>query len=82
MVQFKSRYGEKILTFDTLTSQNEKLPFFKYNSDNSKVEKHIIELVFGAFALGKTKKLICTKSNISTFSIFSNAKLEYKLLKL
>lgn len=80
--EFKKRYGNKLITFDEFsTSELTNNPFFKvYNSDNESIKNHIKEIVFGAYTLGMTKKLFCTKSNLSTFSILSNSKLNYKLL--
>lgn len=78
--KFQERYGNKLITFDDLSSSDEKLPFFKLQNEEDAVKKHIQEIVFGALALGQTKKLICTMSNLSTFSIFSNSKLNYHRL--
>lgn len=78
---FKKRYGNRLITFDELTSSiTEKDPFFKLKNDEELIKRHIQEIVFGAYTLGMTKKLFCTKSNLSTFSIFSNSKLNYKRL--
>lgn len=78
--KIKKRYGNKIITYDEFTSENIDLPFFKVNKDLEKSKSHIQEMVFGSLTLSKTKNLICTKSNVSAFSIFSNSKLNYKLL--
>ena len=79
--EFKKRYGNKLITFDEFTaSKFEDNPFFKLENDEESIKQHIQEIVFGAYTLGMTKKLICTKSNLSTFSIFSNSKLNYKRL--
>lgn len=76
--KFKQRYGNRLITFDEFTSSNtETNPFFKLNNNEESIKQHIKEIVFGAYTLGMTKKLICTKSNLSTFSIFSNSKLNY-----
>lgn len=75
--QFLERYGERLITFDDFSSNNEKLPFFKQQNNEDSIKKHIQEIVFGAVGLGRTKKLFCTTSNLSTFSIFSNSKLNY-----
>lgn len=76
--KFKERYGNKLITFDELTSSNTNdNPFFKLKNEEDLIKKHIQEIVFGAYTLGMTKKLFCTKSNLSTFSIFSNSKLNY-----
>lgn len=80
MENFKNRYGNKIITFDEFTSSNHKLPFFRTINESSQIESHILELVFGVFTLGKTKKFICTKSNLSSFTILTNSNLNYKLL--
>jgi hypothetical protein len=76
----KNRYGNKIITYDEFTSEVIDLPFFKVNDNLEKIKNHIKEMVFGSFTLAKTKNLICTNSNVSAFSIFSNSKLKYKLL--
>ena len=79
--KFKQRYGNRLITFDEFTSSKvEENPFFKVENDEQLIKQHIQEIVFGAYTLGMTKKLICTKSNLSTFSIFSNSKLNYKRL--
>lgn len=78
--KFQERYGKRLITFDNFSSADEKLPFFKQENEEESVKKHIQEIVFGALALGKTKKLFCTMSNLSTFSIFSNSKLNYQRL--
>lgn len=79
--EFKKRYGNKLITFDEFTSSKvEENPFFKVENNEELIKQHIQEIVFGAYTLGMTKKLICTKSNLSTFSIFSNSKLNYKRL--
>jgi hypothetical protein len=79
--EFKKRYGNKLITFDEFTSSKfDNNPFFKVENDEESIKQHIREIVFGAYTLGMTKKLICTKSNLSTFSIFSNSKLNYKRL--
>jgi hypothetical protein len=76
--KFKKRYGNKLITFDEFTSSKEDdNPFFKLKNDDFEIKKHIQEIVFGAYTLGMTKKLFCTKSNLSTFSIFSNSDLNY-----
>lgn len=75
--RFQERYGNRLITFDELSSNNEKLPFFKQKNDEEATKKHVQEIVFGALTLGKTKKLICTMSNLSSFSILSNSKLNY-----
>jgi len=79
--EFKNRYGNRLITFDDMTTSKESSePFFKIGNEEDLVKKHIQEIVFGAFTLGMTKKLICTKSNLSSFSIFSNSKLNYTIL--
>jgi hypothetical protein len=76
--KFKQRYGNKLITFDELTtSKIEDKPFFNLQNDEESIKKHIQEIVFGAYTLGMTKKLICTMSNLSAFSIFSNSNLDY-----
>jgi hypothetical protein len=81
LTEFKKRYGNKLITFDEFTSSKfDDNPFFKVKNDEELIKQHIQEIVFGAYTLGMTKKLICTKSNLSTFSIFSNSKLNYKRL--
>jgi hypothetical protein len=79
--KFKKRYGNKLITFDEFTSsKSDDNPFFKLKNDDELIKQHIQEIVFGAYTLGMTKKLFCTKSNLSTFSIFSNSKLNFNRL--
>jgi hypothetical protein len=79
--KFKQRYGNRLITFDEFsTSELDSNPFFKMNKDEESTKNHIKEIVFGAYTLGMTKKLYCTKSNLSTFSILSNSNLNYKRL--
>jgi hypothetical protein len=78
--EFKKRYGKKIITYDEFTSNDQNLPFFKLGNNQSQIENHILELVFGVFTLSKTKKLICTKSNLSSFAILINKNLKYNIL--
>jgi hypothetical protein len=79
--KFKKRYGNKLITFDEFTSSKvDSNPFFKLKNDEDIIKHHIQEIVFGAYTLGMTKKLFCTKSNLSTFSIFSNSKLNFNRL--
>ena len=78
--KFKLRYGNRLITYDMFTSKNIILPFFKMNNSIEDIHNHIVELLFGVFTLSKTKKFICTKSNISSFCILANSKLNYKLL--
>jgi hypothetical protein len=76
--KFKERYGNRLITFDEFTSsKSDDDPFFKLENNDELIKQHIQEIVFGAYTLGMTKKLICSKSNLSTFSIFSNSKLNY-----
>lgn len=79
--EFKKRYGNRLITFDEFsTSDLTNDPFFKTQKDDKLIKNHIKEIVFGAYTLGMTKKLICTKSNLSAFSMLSNSKLNYKRL--
>ena len=79
--KFKERYGNRLITFDEFTSsKSDDDPFFKLKNNDELINQHIQEIVFGAYTLGMTKKLICSKSNLSTFSIFSNSKLNYTRL--
>lgn len=79
--KFKDRYGNKLITYDDLTtSQSEQEPFFNTVNDKELVKLHIKEIVFGAYTLSLSKKLFCTKSNLSTFSILSNHNLNYEIL--
>ena len=79
--KFKERYGNKLITFDELTTSTvENKPYFNLQNDEESIRKHIQEIVFGAYTLGMTKKLICTQSNLSAFSIFSNSNLNYERL--
>jgi hypothetical protein len=79
---FKSRYGNKLVSFDEFTtSTNTLLPFHKLNINDENFKKiHIQEIVLGALMLGLTNKLICCHSNLTNFSILSNSKLKYKIL--
>ena len=79
---FKSRYGNKLVSFDEFTtSTNTSLPFHKININDENIKKlHIQEIVLGALMLGSTNKLICCHSNLANFSILSNFKLNYKIL--
>jgi hypothetical protein len=79
--KFKERYGDKVISYDTYTSDNSVIPFYRYNNTESDIKNHIIELVLGTIILGKVKLLICSKSNVSAFSILSNSKLKYKILE-
>jgi hypothetical protein len=74
--KFKERYGRKILFFDETTS-NDKNPFFKLIKNQEEIEKHIREIVFSVYVLAKTKKLICSRSNLAFFSILINSDLDY-----
>jgi hypothetical protein len=78
---FKERYGNKVITYDEFTSNNINLPFFKDNNTQENINNHVKELLFGVFTMSKTKKFICTKSNISSFCLLANSKLNYKLIK-
>jgi hypothetical protein len=79
--KFIERYGNRLITFDEFTSsKSDNDPFFKLENNDELIKQHIQEIVFGAYTLGMTKKLICSKSNLSTFSIFSNSKLNYTRL--
>lgn len=80
-LQFKERYKDKLICYDTYTSDNVEKPFFKYNNVDKNIKNHIIELVFGVTVLSNVKLLICSKSNLSTFTILSNSKLKYKILQ-
>lgn len=80
--KMRNRYGSRLITYDEFScSSNEYNPFFKNNiSDETSIENHIQEIVFGSLTLGKTKKLICTLSNLTGFSILSNAELNFEIL--
>jgi len=79
--KIKKRYGNRLITFDEFSSSKvEENPFFMLTNDEQSIENHIKEIVFGAFTLGMTKKLFCTKSNLSMFSILSNSNLNYMIL--
>jgi hypothetical protein len=79
---FKSRYGNKLVSFDEFTtSTNTSLPFHKITINDENLKKiHIQEIVLGALMLGLTNELICCHSNLTNFSILSNSKLKYKIL--
>lgn len=76
--KFRERYGDKILFFDETASDNDK-PFFKLEKTQEEIEKHIREMIFTVYSLAKTKKLICSRSNLSIFSILLNSDLEYTI---
>ena len=78
----KSRYGNKLVSFDEFTtSTNISLPFHKITINDENLKKaHIQEIVLGALTLGLTNELICCHSNLTNFSILSNSKLKYKIL--
>jgi hypothetical protein len=80
--KFKSRYGNKLISFDEFTtSTNSWLPFHKIGVNNENLKRaHIEEIVLGSLMLGLTKKLICVHSNLTNFTILSNSKLDYKIL--
>lgn len=80
--KFKEKYGDKLICYDTYSSNNNNNPFFKNDNNLQKdVKNHIIELVFGVMVFSNVKMFICTKSNLSTFAILSNSKLKYKTLE-
>jgi hypothetical protein len=74
--KFSKRYGSKVLFFDNTASNNDEV-FFKKNNEQEIIDQHIKEMVFNAYVLSKFRKLICTRSNVSTFSILANSNLEY-----
>jgi hypothetical protein len=74
---FKERYGDKILFFDKTATDNNSKPFFKIEHTEEEIEEHIKEMVFTVYALARTKKLICSRSNIPAFSILLNPDLPY-----
>jgi hypothetical protein len=80
--KFKLRYGNRLITYDEFTSKDMNLPFFKINNSIEDINNHIMELLFGVFTLSKTKNFICSKSNISSFCVLSNSKLNYTLLNI
>jgi hypothetical protein len=74
---------ESILSFSEIILEKDRLgkgANVEINKDEESIKNHIKEIVFGAYTLGMTKKLYCTKSNLSTFSILSNSNLNYKRL--
>jgi hypothetical protein len=79
--EFKERYGDKIICYDVYTSDYSEKPFYRYENTETDIKNHITELVLGTIILSKVKLLICSKSNLSTFSILSNSKLKYKILE-
>jgi hypothetical protein len=76
---FKERYGDKIINYeDETTSKNPDAPFFLTGeTDSESMKKHIENLTLNTFILSKTKKLICSKSNLSAFAILFNPNLKY-----
>jgi hypothetical protein len=75
---FVKRYSEKVISFEEdTTSDNVVNPFFKNDKSPEELKKHIQNLTLNTFILSKTKKLLCGKSNLSTFAILANPKLEY-----
>jgi hypothetical protein len=82
--KIKGRYGNRVITFeDVSTSKDTNFPFHRTEFIPKKeedIKTHIYEIVFGAYTLGMTKKFFCTKSNLSSFTIMSNHKLNYELM--
>jgi len=78
--KFKNRYGNRLISFEDFTSHNINLPFFRCEYSINDSMKHVMELVSNTIMMSKTKKFICTKSNISSFCVLFNPKLQFKLL--
>jgi hypothetical protein len=76
---FREKYGEKLICYeDGVTSHNSTDPFFLLNTKTPEsTKKHIEEITINTIILSKLKKLICTKSNLSSFAIMINPELEY-----
>jgi len=76
---FIQKYANKVLSFeDGTTSTDINLPYFLMEGTGpEEMRKHIENLTINTFVLSKTKKLICSKSNLSNFAILANPKLEY-----
>ena len=79
--KFKARYGDKLLCYETHTSESETAPFFITHNTQENLDNHLLELVSNVLALSKVKHLICTRSNVSAFIILANSKLKYTILK-
>jgi len=76
---FIEKYGDRVTTNETNSSNNNQ-PFFKNTHTQEEVEAHIIELCSNVYTLSECSFLICSKSNVSSFAIFKNSKLNYKVL--
>lgn len=76
---FHERYGDRCISFEEdTTSENLDTPFFlNENNTEEKMKRHIENLTLNTIILSRTKKLICSKSNLSTFAILANPNLEY-----
>lgn len=67
-VKFRERYGDRVLFWDNTASPDNR-PFFKRSEDPLRIDEHIKEIVFSVYALAQTRKIICSKSNLSMFSL-------------
>jgi hypothetical protein len=76
---FIEKYPNKVISFEeNTTSTDANYPYFLMQGPSpEEMKKHIENLTINTFILSKTKKLICTKSNLSAFAILANPKLEY-----
>jgi hypothetical protein len=76
---FIEKYPTKVISFEeNTTSTNSDYPYFLLSEPTPEdMRKHIENLTINTFVISKTKKLICTKSNLSTFAILANTKLNY-----
>jgi hypothetical protein len=75
---FREKYGDRLICFeDDVTSEDNENPFFLFSNTFEKLKKHVEEITINTIILSRLKKIICTKSNLSTFAIMINPKLEY-----
>jgi hypothetical protein len=75
---FVEKYPSRIISFEEDTTSNDiNYPYFLLGNGPEEMRKHIENLTLNTIILSKTKKLICSKSNLSTFAILANSKLEY-----
>jgi hypothetical protein len=79
---FKEKYPTKVISFEeNTTSTSSEYPYFLLSETSpEEMRRHVENLTINTFVLSKTKKLICTKSNLSTFAILANPKLNYTKL--
>jgi len=76
---FVEKYSNRVISFEEdTTSTDINYPYFLLEETGpEEMRKHIENLTLNTIILSKAKKLICSKSNLSTFAILANPKLEY-----